>query len=51
MPSVKPSTVLGRQLGDELKRFREATGVSMTEAAEVLDCTNPGLSRVGLSRS
>lgn len=46
MPSVKPSTVLGRQLGEELKRFREAAGVSMTEAAGVLDCTKGKISRL-----
>jgi transcriptional regulator with XRE-family HTH domain len=46
MPSVKPSTVLGRQLGDELKRFREAAGVSMAEAADVLDCTKGKISRM-----
>ncbi|AXK31624.1 XRE family transcriptional regulator [Streptomyces armeniacus] len=46
MPSVKPSTVLGRQLGDELKRFREAAGVSMAEAADVLDCTKGKISRL-----
>ena len=41
-----PSTVLGRQLGDELKRFREAAGVSMAEAAEALDCTRGKISRL-----
>lgn len=46
MPTVKPSTVLGRQLGDELRKFREAAGVSMAEAAEVLDCTNGKISRM-----
>lgn len=46
MPSVKPSTVLGRQLGDELKRLREAAGVSMAQAAEVLDCTRGKISRL-----
>ncbi|WP_255953017.1 helix-turn-helix domain-containing protein [Streptomyces odontomachi] len=46
MPSVKPSTVLGRQLGDELKRLREAAGVSMAEAAEVLECTRAKISRM-----
>ncbi|MEU1270380.1 helix-turn-helix transcriptional regulator [Streptomyces sp. NPDC005799] len=46
MPTVKPSTVLGRQLGDELRKFREATGVSMAEAAELLDCTKGKISRM-----
>lgn len=46
MPTVKPSTVLGRQLGDELKRLREAAGVSMAEAAEALDCTKGKISRI-----
>lgn len=46
MPSVKPSTVLGRQLGDELKRFRDAAGVSMSEAAALLDCTKGKISRL-----
>ncbi|MER5752757.1 helix-turn-helix transcriptional regulator [Streptomyces sp. NPDC002088] len=46
MPTVKPSTVLGRQLGDELRKFREAAGVSMLEAAELLDCTKGKISRM-----
>ncbi|MFJ2587783.1 helix-turn-helix domain-containing protein [Streptomyces sp. NPDC087538] len=46
MPSVKPSTVLGRQLGDELRRFRENSGLSTAEAAEVLDCTKGKISRI-----
>ncbi len=46
MPPVKPSTVLGRQLGDELRRFREAAAVTMAEAAEVLDCTKGKISRM-----
>ncbi|MFC9620379.1 helix-turn-helix domain-containing protein [Streptomyces sp. NPDC056930] len=46
MPSVKPSTVLGRQLGDELRRFREQAGLSTAEAAEVLDCTKGKISRI-----
>ncbi|GAA2998471.1 helix-turn-helix domain-containing protein [Streptomyces fulvorobeus] len=46
MPSVKPSTVLGRQLGDELRRFRESAGLSTGEAAEVLDCTKGKISRI-----
>ncbi|MEU4261472.1 helix-turn-helix domain-containing protein [Streptomyces argenteolus] len=46
MPSVKPSTVLGRQLGDELRRFREQARLSTAEAAEVLDCTKGKISRI-----
>ncbi|MEU6224222.1 helix-turn-helix transcriptional regulator [Streptomyces sp. NPDC047042] len=46
MPNVKPSTVLGRQLGDELRRFREAVGFTTTAAAEVLDCTKGKISRI-----
>ncbi|WP_046727354.1 helix-turn-helix domain-containing protein [Streptomyces humi] len=46
MPTVKPSTVLGRQLGDELRKFRETAGVSMAEAAELLDCTKGKISRM-----
>ncbi|MET9863971.1 helix-turn-helix transcriptional regulator [Streptomyces smyrnaeus] len=46
MPTVKPSTVLGRQLGDELRRFRESAGLSTAEAAEVLDCTKGKISRI-----
>lgn len=46
MPTVKPSTVLGRQLGDELRKLRDAAGVSMAEAAEALDCTKGKISRM-----
>ncbi|EPD94509.1 hypothetical protein HMPREF1486_03062 [Streptomyces sp. HPH0547] len=46
MPPVKPSTVLGRQLGDELRRFREAAGLSTADAAAVLDCTKGKISRM-----
>lgn len=46
MPNVKPSTVLGRQLGDELRRFREAAGLTSTAAAMVLDCTKGKISRI-----
>ncbi|MEU5751756.1 helix-turn-helix transcriptional regulator [Streptomyces sp. NPDC047829] len=42
----RPSTVLGRQLGDELRRYREAAGLSTTEAAEALDCTKGKISRM-----
>lgn len=46
MPNVKPSTVLGRQLGDELRRFREGAGLTTAAAAEVLDCTKGKISRM-----
>lgn len=42
----RPSTVLGRQLGDELRRYREAAGMSTTEAADALDCTKGKISRM-----
>ncbi|MFJ1805373.1 MULTISPECIES: helix-turn-helix domain-containing protein [unclassified Streptomyces] len=42
----RPSTVLGRQLGDELRRHREAAGMSTTEAAGALDCTKGKISRM-----
>ncbi|MFD9421171.1 MULTISPECIES: helix-turn-helix transcriptional regulator [unclassified Streptomyces] len=46
MPNVNPSTVLGRQLGDELRRFREQACLSTAGAAEVLDCTKGKISRI-----
>ncbi|WP_166029154.1 helix-turn-helix domain-containing protein [Streptomyces chilikensis] len=46
MPNVKPSTVLGRQLGDELRRLREAAAMTTTQAAEALDCTKGKISRI-----
>jgi len=46
MPTVKPSTVLGRQLGEELRKIREFAGVSMSQAAEALDCTKGKISRI-----
>jgi transcriptional regulator with XRE-family HTH domain len=46
MPNVKPSTVLGRQLGDELKRFRDAAGLTTAAAARALDCTGGKISRI-----
>lgn len=42
----KPSTVLGRQLGDELRRHREAAGLTTAEAAAALDCTKGKISRI-----
>lgn len=42
----RPSTVLGRQLGEELRRYREAAGLSTTQAAEALDCTKGKISRM-----
>ncbi|MGW5939197.1 helix-turn-helix domain-containing protein [Streptomyces celluloflavus] len=44
--TVQPSTVLGRQLGDELRRFREAAGLSTAVVAEALDCTKAKISRI-----
>jgi transcriptional regulator with XRE-family HTH domain len=46
MPNVKPSTVLGRQLGDELRRLRENAELSTAQAGEVLDCTKGKISRI-----
>ena len=46
MPNVKPSTVLGRQLGDELRQFRDRAGLSTAEAAVFLDCTKGKISRI-----
>ncbi|GAA2342678.1 helix-turn-helix transcriptional regulator [Streptomyces cuspidosporus] len=44
--SPTPSTVLGRQLGDELKRLRDASGLTTAQAAEALDCTKGKISRI-----
>ncbi|MEU8870776.1 helix-turn-helix transcriptional regulator [Streptomyces javensis] len=44
--SPNPSTVLGRQLGDELKRLRDASGLTTARAAEALDCTKGKISRI-----
>ncbi|KUO16816.1 helix-turn-helix domain-containing protein [Streptomyces dysideae] len=41
-----PSTVLGRQLGVELRRLREAAGLTTAQAAEALDCTKGKISRI-----
>lgn len=41
-----PSTVLGRQLGDELRRLREASGLTTVQAADALDCTKGKISRI-----
>lgn len=41
-----PSTVLGRQLGDELRRLRESQNLTTTDAAEALDCTKGKISRI-----
>ena len=35
-----PSTVLGRQLGQELRQLRQSAGVTMAHAATALDCTS-----------
>jgi transcriptional regulator with XRE-family HTH domain len=44
--TTNPSTVLGRQLGDELRRLREARGFTTTDAADALDCTKGKISRI-----
>lgn len=44
--TAQPSTVLGRQLGDELRRYREAAGLSTAVATEALDCTKAKISRI-----
>ncbi|MFB7393558.1 helix-turn-helix domain-containing protein [Streptomyces sp. NPDC056191] len=44
--TTSPSTVLGRQLGDELRRLREASGLTTAQAAEALDCTKGKISRI-----
>ncbi|MEV3856297.1 helix-turn-helix transcriptional regulator [Streptomyces sp. NPDC050095] len=44
--SHRTSTVLGRQLGDELRRHREAAGLSTTQAAQEIDCTKGKISRM-----
>ncbi|KNE83466.1 MULTISPECIES: helix-turn-helix domain-containing protein [Streptomyces] len=41
-----PSTVLGRQLGDELRRLREAAAMTTSQAADALDCTKGKISRI-----
>ncbi|WP_282697049.1 helix-turn-helix transcriptional regulator [Streptomyces sp. CC208A] len=44
--TTNASTVLGRQLGDELRRLREASGLTTAQAAEALDCTKGKISRI-----
>ncbi|MFJ3724963.1 helix-turn-helix domain-containing protein [Streptomyces sp. NPDC090045] len=44
--TTSPSTVLGRQLGDELRCLREAASLTTTDAAEALDCTKGKISRI-----
>ncbi|MBO1416998.1 helix-turn-helix transcriptional regulator [Streptomyces sp. FH025] len=46
-----PSTVLGRQLGDELRGMRERAGLSTSVVAEALDCTKGKISRIENGRS
>ncbi|MFJ5221837.1 helix-turn-helix domain-containing protein [Streptomyces sp. NPDC088400] len=41
-----PSTVLGRQLGEELRRLRESARLTTSQAAEALDCTKGKISRI-----
>ncbi|WP_328780126.1 helix-turn-helix domain-containing protein [Streptomyces canus] len=44
--TANPSTVLGRQLGDELRRLRERAGLTTVQAADALDCTKGKISRI-----
>lgn len=44
--TTTPSTVLGRQLGDELRRLREAADLTTADAAGALDCTKGKISRI-----
>lgn len=44
--TINRSTVLGRQLGDELRRLRESAGLTTAQAAEALDCTKGKISRI-----
>lgn len=50
-PSNPPSTVLGRQLGEELRAFRERRDLSTAEVACHLDCTKGKISRIENGRS
>ncbi|MFC5668426.1 helix-turn-helix domain-containing protein [Kitasatospora misakiensis] len=50
-PSSAPSTVLGRQLGDELRTMRERVGLTTTAVAVELDCTKGKISRIENGRS
>ena len=47
----QPSTVLGRQLGDELRRYREAARLSTDQAADALECTKGKISRIENGRA
>ncbi len=46
MPSGGKPTVRSRRAGSELRRLREAAGVSTAEAAEVLACSPAKISRI-----
>ncbi|MFI8081464.1 helix-turn-helix domain-containing protein [Kitasatospora sp. NPDC086009] len=46
-----PSTVLGRQLGDELRTMRERAGLTTADVAAELDCTKGKISRIENGRS
>ncbi|MCX4685796.1 helix-turn-helix domain-containing protein [Kitasatospora purpeofusca] len=50
-PSSAPSTVLGRQLGDELRTMRERVGLTTAAVAVELDCTKGKISRIENGRS
>jgi transcriptional regulator with XRE-family HTH domain len=46
MPSGGKPTVRSRRAGSELRRLREAAGVSTAEAADVLECSPAKISRI-----
>ncbi|MFJ4671066.1 helix-turn-helix domain-containing protein [Kitasatospora purpeofusca] len=50
-PPSAPSTVLGRQLGDELRTMRERVGLTTAAVAVELDCTKGKISRIENGRS
>ncbi|GAA2241716.1 helix-turn-helix transcriptional regulator [Kitasatospora cystarginea] len=50
-PSNTPSTVLGRQLGDELRTMREHAGLTTADVASGLDCTKGKISRIENGRT
>jgi transcriptional regulator with XRE-family HTH domain len=46
VPNVQGSAVQRRQLGIQLRKLREAAGLTAEAAAEALDCSRPKISRI-----